>query len=64
MSNVRVMTESDARAIAHDTASRQMRKACRKTWSRADYNLACETLAKLMWHVNPVLAEQIQKDNQ
>lgn len=56
------MTESEARAIAHDAASRQMRKACREQWNEDDYNLACEKLARLMCHVNPALGAHLMKE--
>ena len=36
-----------AHAAATDAANNQMRKAGRKKWSKADYNLACKTLNKL-----------------
>jgi histone H3/H4 len=42
------MTEQIARAIAKDAANARMRKAGRVTWNRADYNLACRILNRLM----------------
>lgn len=36
------------RASAHDAAAASARKACRKAWSRADYNAACETQNRLI----------------
>lgn len=41
------MTSAMARAAAQDAANRQMRKAGRKKWSRADYNLAVRTFDRL-----------------
>jgi hypothetical protein len=42
-----------ARAAATDAANRQMRAAGRKVWSREDYDLACETFARLWPEKNP-----------
>lgn len=41
------LSKESALAAAKDAATRQMRKAGRKAWSRADYNLAVKTLNRL-----------------
>lgn len=45
------LTLEFARASAQDAANMQMRRAGRTRWSEADYNLACETLYRLLPHV-------------
>lgn len=42
------MTLEIAYAIGRDEANRQMRKEGRTAWSEDDYNLACETVNRLM----------------
>lgn len=43
----RTWTYSLAMAAGQDAANAQMRKAGRKRWSRADWNLAAETFNRL-----------------
>src|SRR5271166_3257694 len=51
--NPATVTPAIARAAGADAANRQMKKAGRTKWSRADYNLAARTYAKLMKLTNP-----------
>jgi hypothetical protein len=37
-----------ARSVGQDAADRQMRKAGRTSWNRADYNLAARTMNRLI----------------
>jgi len=41
------ITQQIARAAAQDAGNNSMRKAGRSKWSKADYNAACATFAKL-----------------
>lgn len=43
-----ILTYKLAMAAGQDAANRQMRKAGRKSWRRADYDLACRVTAKLL----------------
>lgn len=47
---VRKMTESIVRSIAWDEGNKNMRKGKRKSWSKADYNVAVKKYNEL-WKV-------------
>lgn len=43
-----IHTRDSAWAIAHDEANKRMRRYKRVAWNRADWNLACRVLDRLL----------------
>lgn len=43
-----IPTMAIARAAGADAANRQMRREGRTEWNQADYDLACETMQRIM----------------
>jgi hypothetical protein len=57
-----LLTTEIARADAHDTATRRMRREGRSRWNAADHRAACERLAALMRHIDPEVARAYARD--
>ena len=63
MRNAITITPELAHSTATDAANRQMRKSGRRKWSRADYNLAVQTQARLLRHLGyDRIAKDMQED--
>lgn len=54
--NAILLTPEIAYAAGHDAGMRSMRKACRKRWSKSDYNVACRLTNRLLDVLDPEVA--------
>ena len=56
-----IITRELAQTIGRDVANQQMRKAKRKMWNRADYDLAWEIFNRL-WSIGSINKDLLKAD--
>jgi hypothetical protein len=49
-----------ARSAGEDAANRRMRKACRRRWTRADYNHAVDVMNRVLGQLGYDLASEMR----